>query len=118
MRSTPGMIAAWSAMTPFGTSTSIETGGSTNRQLGARADAFPGHARMDGDGASTAVQGLHDHPLRPRQPRLDLLGEAVVARDHPDRDAPGAEDERVQAVLAGRPPVQSGLDRRARVGMG
>ncbi len=55
----------------------------------------------------------HD-PLGPGQPVGDLLGQRVVAGDQSDRDAPRAEDQRVQAVLAGRPAVQARLDRRRR----
>ena len=51
------------------------------------------------------------------QPGLDLLGERVVAGDQADRDAPRPEGERVEAVLAGRPAVEPGLDRRSRVGV-
>ena len=65
----------------------------------------------------TAGRGLDHDPLGPRQPGLHLLGQRIVTRDEADRHPPGAQRERVEAVLAGRPAVESRLDRCARVGV-
>src|SRR4029079_3804732 len=73
-------------------------------------DPFAGDRRMDGHGGVRPEAVLDDDPLGPREPRVDLGGERVVAGDEPDGDAPGAERERVEPVFAGGPAVQTGLD--------
>ena len=65
----------------------------------------------------TAGRRLDHDPLGPRQPGLDFLGQRVVAGDETDRHAPGAERERIEAVLAGRAAIQPRLDRCAGVGV-
>ena len=77
-----------------------------------------GDRRMGGDRAVAPVGRLDDHPLGPRQPGLDLVGERVVTGHEPDRDAPRSEGQGVEPVLAGRPSIEPGLDRRLAVGVG
>ncbi len=93
-------------------------GGSAHGPLSAGADPVAGHARMHGGRAVAAVRDLDHDPLGPRQPGLDLLGQRIVARHQPDRDAPGAEDQGVQAVLTRRSSGEAGLDGPARIGVG
>ena len=73
---------------------------------------------MERRGPGIADRLLDHDPLRPGQQLGDLLGQGVIAGDQADRHAPRPEDERVEAVLAGRPAGEPRLDRTAGVRVG
>ena len=93
-------------------------GRGTDRALGTGPDQVRRDTRVDGRRRRATDRSLDHDPLGPRQPVGDLLGERVVARHEPDGDAPRTEDQRVQAVFAGRPSGETRLDRCPGVGVG